>query len=236
MIDDALDLLRLRDAPLPRLLDALAPLLNRGSTTASLRVVVELAVDETVRLVRAGSRTDLVANGEALATFLGGQRGASLRTSTPGAYDTLSGLLPVLTAACSPAGKGSEQAVLRSWNGKAQAALDTVAAERAGFLARSELRARLEVSESYLSHLLADLEAASLLERVGGRGRRSVDVRLTSKGRQLVTEPAPCEQPAPLPHLRSVRRPRGDALCGRLDAASELPGGPSARFRRYMAA
>jgi hypothetical protein len=234
MIEDTLDLLGLRNAPLPRLLEALQLLLERGSSTASLGSVVELAVDEAVRLVRGGSRPELVAGGETLAAFLGGRRGANVQSAAPGAYDTLSGLLPVLTAASSPASKGGEEAVLRSWNGKARAALAAVAAERRGFLPRAELRERLEVSESYLSHLLADLEAASLLERVGGHGRRSVDVRLTSKGRDLVSGQAAPEEPAQPAHLRSVRRPRGDALCDRLDAASKLPGGPSSRFRRRM--
>ncbi len=243
MIERAVDLLRLRNATLPRLLDALEQLLEMGSPAASLGVVCELAVDEAVRLVRAGSRTDLLVVGDALATFLGGPRGANVKRGAPGAYDTLSGLLPVLSAASSPASRGGEALVLRSWSGKAQAALAAVA--RTGSMPRAELREGLRVSQSHLSHMLKDLEAAHLVERVGGPGRRSVDVRITAKGRQLVFEQVPPPPPPPQPLApaaqRRVRRARGNyARCGdagrRLDAALELPGGPSARFRRTCVA
>jgi hypothetical protein len=184
MIEHTVDLLRLRNGTLPKLLVALERLLEMGSPAASLGAVSELAVDETVRLVRYGSRSDLLAGGDTLATFLGGPRGARVKTGAPGAYDTLSGLLPVLSAASSPAGRGGEALVLRSWSGKALAALAAVA--RAGSMPRAELRDDLRVSQSHLSHMLKDLEAAQLLELL----LRSSRLSAACVGPEEMTPPA----------------------------------------------
>lgn len=205
MLEEAgVDVLGLRGAPLPRLLETLHRAVTAEAPGEVTSAIAELAVDATVRLVRRGSRSELLEGTEALARVLGGPRGATARAQNAGAYDTLSGLLPVLSAAASPAGRDGSSLVLRSWSGKARRALEQIASTSHGVIARGELRRRLDLSESHLSHMLSDLEEASLLERIAVPGRRSVEVHITSTGLELVAAKPSRSNPARTPRLREV--------------------------------
>jgi DNA-binding MarR family transcriptional regulator len=227
MLEADVDVLALRDAPLPRLVEVVDRLVADGADGGVLTALVDLAIDEAVRLVRRGSRSDLLTSASALARFLAGPGGRKAQARTPGAHDTLCGLLPVLTAASSPASGDGDSLVLRSWSGKAQAALEQIAAA-GGVLPRIDLRRQLGISESHLSHLLSDLEDASLVERVGAPGRRSVEVHLAPKGRELAS--ARPSRPTPVQRLRTVCPVASGDLRSRLEA-STLAGGPSERLR-----
>jgi len=208
------DVLRLGTAPLEQLLDVLCELAAGGQQIDAMAVVADLAVDESIRLVRRGSRSEIVAAASALSHVLGGPRGRSIQAVAPGSHDTVAGLLPVLDAASSAAGRDGDALVLRSWNGKAREAVKLIAQTPERRLARAELRRRLDVSESYLSHLLADLEAASLVERIGAPGQRGVDIHLAGRGLAFAGS-----QPTAIPIavVRQVReRPAEDGLRRRL--------------------
>jgi DNA-binding MarR family transcriptional regulator len=231
MLEADVDLLSLRAAALPALIDTLERLVTDHAGAAVLNAVAELAVDETVRLVRSGSRSEVIAGGKALSGFLASKLAQAAQDGAPGAHDTLNGLLPVLTAAASPASKDGGALVLRSWSGKAREALEHIASTPKGVLGRAELRTRLAVSESYLSHLLADLEAAHLVERISAQGARTVEVHLAPQGREFVTPPP--ARPVTAQRLRKVARVRACELTRRLDALGP-DNGASIRFRKCL--
>lgn len=224
------DLFALRTAPLARLLEALDELAAHAAGERgrqAIAVVADLALDESVRLIRRASRGEVVDAGEALARWCSGPRGRAVEAADPGSHAIVAGLMFVLAAAAAPDGKGGDVLVLRSWNGKAREAVELVAAAPDHTLARAELRRRLDVSESYLSHLLADLEAAGLVERIGVPGGRGVDVHLGGKGFALSSSSAasldagasvgePPAVPSRPKSRRAVARVRAPALDGRL--------------------
>jgi len=187
MMDSQVDLLSLRDASLPRLLEALDQLAtqDRAGKRQSLGIIADLAVDEVVRLVRKGSRSDLLSGGGALVSFLAGPRGRVVRDVAPGVYDTLSGILPVLTAASSPASKGGEELVLRTWGESAQEALVILADAPGGVLPCEDLGQQVGIEPPRLPRLLADLEGACLIERMVPYKGLDADVHLTAKGRNV---------------------------------------------------
>jgi DNA-binding MarR family transcriptional regulator len=250
MVELPVDLLALRDAPLSDLVAAIARVADAGGPADALDGLSEISVDEVVRLVRAGDATEMVEGGRTLTRFLGSPRGRAACELAPAAHERLAGLVSVLTAAISPSSKGGDALVLRSWNGKAEEALGCLAA-RHGAMPRAELRGELNVSESYISHLLRDLEGAGLVERIGIPGRRGVEVHLTAEGRDLAPEreavavapePVAAEEAQPEPVLakviqlrpafvsaEAVPRPGNELLLQRLENMEER-GGPSAHL------
>lgn len=216
------DLLALRVAPLKRLLDVLdelAPNAGDDRYGQAMGVVAELAVDESVRLIRRASRGEIVDAGTALSRWCGGPNGRAVEATDAGTHAILAGLTFVLGAAAAPDGKDGDALVLRSWNGRAREAVELVAGAPDHTLPRAELRRRLDVSESYLSHLLADLQAARLVERIGNPGRRGVDVHIGARGFALVPVAVQPVAPTPAPGSgprRAVARTRSPGLDGRL--------------------
>jgi DNA-binding MarR family transcriptional regulator len=226
MLESTVDLLALRAAPLDELVETLARLARRDGARAEIEGVSELSIDETVRLIREGAAAEIGAAGVALSGFLGGPLGRRVRELSIGAYDRLSGLVPVLSAAASTSSKGGDGLVLRSWKGNAEVVLAKLR-EAGGSAERAALREALDVSESYLSHLLTDLEGASLVERIRVPGRRGVSVHLTGEGDALADQVSP---PAPVLALaRSSERrvevaaPKDPALAARLRASATGP-------------
>jgi hypothetical protein len=187
-MSDGVDILGLRGASLERLLDVMGAQDLAGQSWPALAVLAEMAVDEAVRLVRQGTRMEILEAGDALAGHLRIE-GKFLPTA-PGARDTLKGLLPVLTAAASPSSLGGEGMVLRSWDGKAMRALTIIAASPAGSLTGAVLCGRLGMAALPFGQMISDLEEASLLERIkSSPGDRSGPL-LTSKGRECLERPS----------------------------------------------
>jgi DNA-binding transcriptional ArsR family regulator len=229
MLETPIDLLGLRDAPLPALLETAATVADAGGPSAALTGLSDLCVAETVRLLRDASTTEVGEASSALRRFLAAPSGRAARVLAAGAHDRLSGLLPLLTAASSPSSKGGQQAVRRAWNGKADEALAKLAAA-GGQLARADLRRQLNVSESYVSHLLTDLEAARLVERISEAGRKSVTVYLTAEGREAVPD-ACLPAAAVIPFLARVKVPPAhNAGMNRRLECFEQSGGASGQF------
>jgi hypothetical protein len=184
------DLLDLRGADLDGILQAVDALAGASGPTSPgrLAIAVELAVDELVRLVRQADLAELRAATATLQRYVSGPRGTALEAVAPDALDQLDGLLPVLAAAASPSSRAGADMVLRSWDGRPREVVEHLAAVTGHRLPRARLREQLGISESHLSHLLADLEAAGLAERVRTPGRRAVDVVLGPVGLRMADE------------------------------------------------
>ena len=79
-------------------------------------------------------------------------------------------------------------AVLASHSKYAQRICELLARAGSDGLPRRELLAKLSVTESHLSHILADLEEAHVVVRLRSLGTKEVRVTLDSAGRDLVSE------------------------------------------------
>ena len=175
------DLLSLARAPLGERLRALlaaAGTPDLGAAVPPRAVqIAGLVVAEAIRLIRLGTREDLSAAALEAAEAMLDPATEVLGRLHPEAHRLMSGASVALGAASSPTSEGAELTVLRSWNGRAREAVALLMAADGQAMARSVLRTRLgNLSESHLSHLLADLEAAGLAVRI--RGGRTVTVHL----------------------------------------------------------
>jgi hypothetical protein len=188
-------------------IEGLAQRRDAGDQSYEIRqatsTVTELAVDETVGLIRVGTRTQVLVAGSALAGFLGSPKGRTLKAAAPGAHDTLSGLLPLLTAAASPSSKGGEDLVLRSWNGPAQQVLEILADTPDRRLGYVELRQQIELSDNQFFGMVNELEGASLVERMNAPDATGgIEVNLTGKGCTLAKQVAGANGPDGDPDLQ----------------------------------
>lgn len=174
------DLMSLARAGMAALLDALQEerTIEDGGTSLPPRSVqiAGLILAHAIRLIRLGTREELLDGGLELAETLTRPAVRELTRQQPEALRLLSGASVALKAAAAPSSAGGELAVLRSWNGNAREAVATLNATPSRKLARAELREQLGVNQSYLSHLLADLEGAGLVVRT--RDGRDITVHL----------------------------------------------------------
>jgi DNA-binding transcriptional ArsR family regulator len=179
------DVISLSQASIGELIDALedeATLADAGSPVPPLaEQIARFATEEAVRLIRLGTRRELSDASVELAQVLAGPVAQRLKDDHPEAHRLLSGASVAIGAAAAPSSSGGEMTVLRSWNGNALRAVALINAAEDKSLPRATLRDLLQVEESYLSHLLADLEAAGLVTRI--RDRRTVTVHIGPSGR-----------------------------------------------------
>lgn len=223
------DLLALASAPIRELTDAVAASVRRETgdePDAAARPrrslqIAELILAEAVRLIRLGAIADLADQAAHLARATSGSRGRRLREAAPSVHRRLYAAALVLDAAASPASRGGEIAVLRSWSGNAREVVRAVAASPGHSITRAELRDRFEMSESHMSHLLADLEAAALVVRI--RHGRNVMVHLGPRS----AAPHVVELLEGVDAARADRRDRGPAQAEpRFLRAVPAPGRP----------
>ncbi|HXR61714.1 MAG TPA: hypothetical protein VN732_10330 [Solirubrobacterales bacterium] len=145
--------------------------------------VAGLVVAEAVRLIRLGTRLELAEAADELAQALIEPPLSQLKQDRPEAHRQLSAASVTLGAAVAPSSSGGEMAVLRSWNGNAKQVLALINEEQGQVMERAKLREHLGgIEESYLSHLLADLEEAGLVAKVK-RGK-TVSVHLGRTARE----------------------------------------------------
>lgn len=177
--------------------------------------VARLMMREAIRLIRLGTRSEITDAALELSK-------ARKRSLSEGAEEfhsfsqrMLTSACDALTAASPPSSGGGEMTLLRSWNGKAKQAVSIVSQAQGRAIPRADLRVQLDVDESYLSHLLAELEAAGLIVRV--RSGRTVMVHLGMVGRSdHVQELLPKKERVPLGKAASqergpLRPARGDS-------------------------
>ena len=177
------DLLALSKAPLSELLEALAKetSLREPGAAAPPRAnqIARLVVAEAVRLIRLGTQSEVVDAAAEISRAIMQPKMKELAKLYPDAMRRVEAASVMLGAAAPASSGGGELTVLRSWNGKAREALAIINQEPSGAIQRADLRAKLGVDESYLSHLLRDLEGAGLIDRV--RFGRRMKVRLAPK-------------------------------------------------------
>jgi DNA-binding MarR family transcriptional regulator len=179
------DFMKLAAAPLATLVaeverTAEVPPDESGEIPSLATQVADFALAEAIRLIRLGTRDEIVDGAVELSQLMIRPAGETLSRLHPEAYATLVAASTALSAAAEPMSKGGELAVLRSWNGSALAATKHVSDAAGRALPRAELRELMRVEESYLSHLLNDLDVAGLIERV--RVGRNVTVHLGARG------------------------------------------------------
>lgn len=150
---------------------------------APSRQIAELILSEAVRLIRLGTRGDLSEAALLLARTRIRAPFRRLAEREPETYERVLAAALATGTASSPSARGSELNVLASWNGKALEAVRLISEAPGETLSRQRLRERLgSPSDSYLSHLLADLEAAGLIVRI--RESRTITVHLGPVARE----------------------------------------------------
>ncbi|HEX4116434.1 MAG TPA: hypothetical protein VHY18_11240 [Solirubrobacteraceae bacterium] len=165
------DLLSLMSAPVSELLEELAAAADGAhdepGVPARALQLADMLMAEVVRLIRLGTRAQLSRAAEDLAQAIVDPGAEQLEQSAPEAHELLMSSASALAAAVAPSSSGGEIAVLRSWRGKAREALALIARAPEQGLARADLQAALgDMEGSHLSHVLADLDSAGLIERI----------------------------------------------------------------------
>jgi DNA-binding transcriptional ArsR family regulator len=176
-----LNLTALASASMAKLLGLLTRSLRSGGTMEPRPdQLAGYVLAETVHLIRLGTRPELADASAVLSRLLTTQVAGEIAEHYPAAHTALNSAADVLVVAASPSSRGGEFTVLRSYSGRALAAVWHVDRAECRALPRAELLGRLGIEESYMSHILADLETAGLIERI--REGRNVTVHLGPRG------------------------------------------------------
>jgi len=181
----SLDLSGYREAP-PA---AVAPLVEKVAhepEEKALAALTALLMNRALRLLRQGSRQEILDESLMLNRVLATEAGAHLRQSRPEAFGGWSALGELLSGAARSTSRAAIPAILSGSRGRE--ILEVLAGEGRP-VARSEIKRRLEfTSESHLSHLLRDLEEAELVLRYKPEGGKDVFVELGPVGREVVSQ------------------------------------------------
>jgi len=165
------DLLTLaRTASLPELIAAIDDRQTLeekpGALPPRANQIARLILSRAIELIRLGTQSELAEASIELVRASANLNAKGFADRFPEAHRLLTGASVTLRSATSPASSGGEMATLRGWNGNALRAVKIVGEAPAEEISRAALREQLGVSQSYISHLLAALEAAGLVVRV----------------------------------------------------------------------
>jgi DNA-binding MarR family transcriptional regulator len=222
-----MDLSNLRDVPAGEV----APLLERATEASeeeAVPVLTALLRNRLLRLLRQGSRQEILDEAMMINRFLAVEPGARMRQRQPEAYGRWSSLGELLSVAARSTGRAAIPALLLGTQGHGTAILKLLAAED-NKLPRAEIRRRLDLGEAHLSHLLRDLEEADLIVRYRPEKSKEVFVELGSAGREVVSQPSATSNPAaaPAPERKNVLTfRRADQI--RFEEVTEFQGDHSA--------
>lgn len=165
----------------------LRPVLEQTTPGARDRPMAEavggLILHRALKLLRDSSRDDILAEGIALDGFLASPAGDQFKTAHADLYFAWQGLSALLGEAARRSDRAAIESILRSHEGHGRAVLELLA-ERAEPVRRAEVRERLQLSESHMSHVLRDLEEADLIRRRAAG--REVALALGPVGREVV--------------------------------------------------
>ena len=175
----------LDDAPA----NEIAPLVERAATEADsdLTGLTDLLLDRALRLLREGSREEILDEALAVSGGVSGEAGVALRQRSPETFGTWEALDDLLAEAARRSDRMAVPSLLRSTQGHGLAILELLAGEGRA-VPRAEIRRRLNLAEAQLSHLLRDLEEADLIARYRPQGSREVVVDLARTGREVVSQ------------------------------------------------
>jgi DNA-binding MarR family transcriptional regulator len=180
-----LDLSGFRDAP-PATVAPFVERVAQEPEEKALGALTALLMNRLLRLLRQGSRQEILDESLMLNRVLAMEAGAHLRQSRPEVFGGWSALGELLSGAARSTGRAAVPSILSGTRGRE--ILELLAGEGQA-VARSEIKRRLELtSESHLSHLLRDLEEADLVVRYKPARGKEVLVELGPVGRQIVDQ------------------------------------------------
>jgi DNA-binding MarR family transcriptional regulator len=164
------------------------PLLERAaseSEAATLKLATAVFSDRTLRLLREGSRQELLDEALAVSQALSGDPGDTLKSRHRETFGAWTALFELLEEAARRSDRAAVPSLLRGTLGPA--VLELLAGEGRP-LPRAAIRKRLDLGEAHLSHLLRDLEEADLILRYRPKGSKEVFVELGPAGREVVSQ------------------------------------------------
>lgn len=178
-----LDLSGHRDLPPAEI----APLLEKvgdNPEERALSTLTALLMNRALRLLRQGSRQEVLDEALMLNRFLALPAGARLKEIRPDAFGGWTALGELLSAAGRSSSRAAIPSILLGTRGRD--VLELLASENRP-CPRSEIKRRLDFkSESHLSHLLRDLEEADLIVRYRPEGGKEVLVERGPVGREVI--------------------------------------------------
>lgn|GEM_PF-1766973 len=166
----------------------IAPLVERATTEADSEILTgltDLLLDRALRLLREGSRQEILDEALAVSQGISGEAGRALRERSLETYGAWAALSDLLGEAARRSDRAAVPSLLRSTQGHGLAILELLAGEGRA-LPRAEIRRRLSLGEAHLSHLLRDLAEADLIVRYRLQGSREVLVDLGRVGKEEV--------------------------------------------------
>ncbi len=170
------------------------------------RTLRGLLLDRILRLLRQGDREALQEEAFLVSLLVSDATGDRLRAEDPETYGAFVYLQSLLSEAGRRTDRAAVAGLLRGTRGRE--ILELLAAEGKP-VQRSQIRSRLKLGEAQISHLLADLEEATLVERFRPEKGREVLVKLGSVGRELAdAEILPAWTRILLDEIDSVRHGR----------------------------
>lgn len=179
-----MDLSGFVDRPMKELIPVVEAAAKAKATRNELDRVGSLLFDRTLHLLREGSRTQILAECVDLDRFLTSKAGKWVEGKYPELFGSWTALSDLLSEAARRSDRAAIESILRSHKGLGQQLLEQLAAH-GGPLLRSEVRDRLGLSESHVSHLLRELDEADLIVRYRHEGK-GVAIDLGGVGREIV--------------------------------------------------
>lgn len=150
--------------------------------------VTSILRGRALRVTSKGTRRELSDETNVWQYALESEEGKQLRAQQPELFGCWQGIVSLLHDAARRDGTASIEIVLRSHAKHAKPLLKLLA-ERHSPVPRKELREKLNIEESQMSHLLADMEEASLVRRVRLKGMKEVAIELDWAGREAIDIP-----------------------------------------------
>ena len=182
---DSLDLSGYRDASAHEVA-ALLERLGDEPQEQALSAVTALLMNRTLRLLRQGSRQEILDETLMLSRFLALPAGKRLEERHGRTFSGWTALGELLAGAARSTSRAAVPSILKSTQGRGQEILEMLAGE-SGPVPRSTIKKRLGLAEAQLSHLLRDLEEADLIIRYRPQGGKVVLVELGPVGREVAS-------------------------------------------------
>jgi DNA-binding MarR family transcriptional regulator len=164
------------------LLEAVASESDDGAVDAMLAVLRNRAL----RLIRSGSSSDLSAEAAVLNRYLFSRAGRALQSRDASRHTRIRMIAEMVGEAGQRTDSVFLSAVLSSHTKYARPIVEMLSRAGSEGLPRKQLLQKLNVEESHLSHILADLQDADVIVKYRRPGKKEVRVGLGPAGREIV--------------------------------------------------
>jgi len=142
--------------------------------------------NRALRLLRTGSSSDLCNEAEVLNRYLYSRLGRQLQSRSAEVHARLRTIADMLSEASRRVDSVFLSAVLSSHKKYAEKILEILSPAGTDGVPRQKLLGELEIEQSHLSHVLADLEDADVIVRYRHPGKKEVRVAIGPAGRELI--------------------------------------------------